>query len=344
MWVKVFKEEKGDEPKDKIYYHTDHLGTVMMLTDERGKKAAEYEYSPFGEILGAKGERAKKNFYLFTGREYLSRLGMFDFRARVYDARVGRFIQIDPIQQNFLLYLYSGNNPVRFVDRTGLYFDLQRSNLKRVLSGKIKYPKVSHYPDEKVGDYPADIIVSALGNLYSCYKSVQKGEKDLSTCMSNFTNKLYEFLEDDIKEERQVFRGKISTRTLRRSTMDKMANLVETTSLTIVRSFVATINVSVSLHPAIGVYVGWAGLVSATLSAYAGAVVALRDWWIPWWLWGAWNAWKQSYYYYSDLVGYLLNVKYYTEWRAKQGCSIFSTSYCGLFWLIMYLLIRIKNE
>lgn len=35
----------------------------------------------------AEGSRAKKNFYTFTGREYLERLGMYDYRARVYDPR-----------------------------------------------------------------------------------------------------------------------------------------------------------------------------------------------------------------------------------------------------------------
>lgn len=101
MWVKVFKEEEDDNKdlKQRLYYHTDHLGTVMFLADDRGKKAAEYEYSPYGEILIAQGERAKHNFYTFTGREYLERLGMYDYRARIYDPRVGRFIEVDQIRE-----------------------------------------------------------------------------------------------------------------------------------------------------------------------------------------------------------------------------------------------------
>jgi hypothetical protein len=32
---------------------------------------AEYEYSPFGEVLEAQGPEAKKNMFLFAGRYYI---------------------------------------------------------------------------------------------------------------------------------------------------------------------------------------------------------------------------------------------------------------------------------
>lgn len=78
MWVRVFKDEEDNNKengKKELFYHTDHLGTVMFLTDEEGKKAAEYDYSPFGEMLVTQEERAKHNFYAFIGREYLERMG-----------------------------------------------------------------------------------------------------------------------------------------------------------------------------------------------------------------------------------------------------------------------------
>jgi|GEM_PF-6250335 len=123
-------------------YYTDHLGMVVSLADENGRKVAEYEYSPFGEVLIAKGGRAKHNFYTFTGREYLERLGMFDYRARIYDPRVGRFVEVDPLTINVEInqnrffesdkllsvlvfetnknrYIYVSNNPSMFVDPSG---------------------------------------------------------------------------------------------------------------------------------------------------------------------------------------------------------------------------------
>jgi|GEM_PF-6263353 len=85
-----------------MIYHTDHLWTIMFLTGKGGKKSAEY--SPFGEVLIAKGGRAKHNFYTFTGREYLERLGMYDYRARIYDPRVGRFIEVDQIRERQIIF------------------------------------------------------------------------------------------------------------------------------------------------------------------------------------------------------------------------------------------------
>ena len=41
-------------------------------------------YSPWG------------NRFLFTGREWLRELGMYDFRNRLYQPELGRFMQPDP--------------------------------------------------------------------------------------------------------------------------------------------------------------------------------------------------------------------------------------------------------
>ena len=57
-----------------------------------------------------------------TGKENDPDTGLHYYCARWYDADLGRFISEDPVADpnNPNLYSYSGNNPLRFIDPTGL--------------------------------------------------------------------------------------------------------------------------------------------------------------------------------------------------------------------------------
>ena len=48
----------------------------------------------------------------------------YDFGARIYDARLGRFLSLDPLYRSFAFesnYIYAGNSPIMFVDINGEY-------------------------------------------------------------------------------------------------------------------------------------------------------------------------------------------------------------------------------
>jgi RHS repeat-associated protein len=65
--------------------------------------------------------------FLFTGREWLASLGLYDYRNRTYSPSLGRFIEADPIRldgNDVNLYRYVGNNPVNLMDPTGLIIPL----------------------------------------------------------------------------------------------------------------------------------------------------------------------------------------------------------------------------
>ena len=122
------------------YVHRDHLGSVEAVTNEAGAELVVLGHDPYGErrdndwparltraeietLLGDHGERVSRGF---TRHEHLDRTGLIHMNGRVYDPRLGRFLSPDPIvgdptsSQSWNLYSYVGNNPLSYVDPTGL--------------------------------------------------------------------------------------------------------------------------------------------------------------------------------------------------------------------------------
>jgi RHS repeat-associated protein len=100
------------------WYHSDLVGSVRLLTDAAGT-AVRYDYSPFGEPLAK--DDSVYNPLRFTGRRWDRVLESYDYRARQYDPRLGRFLQRDPsgMINGTNLYIYTRNNPLPLVDPFG---------------------------------------------------------------------------------------------------------------------------------------------------------------------------------------------------------------------------------
>jgi RHS repeat-associated protein len=99
------------------YFLSDHLGSTNALTDSSGAIVESANYDSFGIATGNLTTR-----YQFTGREYDNFTGLYYYRARFYDAKLGRFISEDPIGfagGDVNLYGYVLNNPIRFTDPLG---------------------------------------------------------------------------------------------------------------------------------------------------------------------------------------------------------------------------------
>jgi RHS repeat-associated protein len=102
-----------------LYFVRDHLGSTTGLTNSTGALVSQISYDSFGNAnTGTSLTR-----YRYTGRECDSDTGLYYYRARWYDAKVGRFISEDPIGfgGGVNQFRYVGNNPQNAVDPSGLY-------------------------------------------------------------------------------------------------------------------------------------------------------------------------------------------------------------------------------
>ncbi|MFP5492921.1 MAG: RHS repeat domain-containing protein, partial [Bacteriovoracia bacterium] len=117
----------------KFYFLKDALGTITDVTDASGTIVQRYSYSAFGKLLktmSADGTELDqpviKTHYAFTGRELDQESGLYYYRARYYDASIGRFLQEDPESGRLAKpstavnrYSYVSNNPFKYIDSSG---------------------------------------------------------------------------------------------------------------------------------------------------------------------------------------------------------------------------------
>lgn len=109
-------------------YHVDGLGSTRALTNVAGQVTDQYIFDAFGRMISQVGTTV--NSYLFAGQQRDATLGLDYLRARFMNPATGRFASADSfpgvIQNPLTLnhYIYTGQNPVNFVDPTGHFFDL----------------------------------------------------------------------------------------------------------------------------------------------------------------------------------------------------------------------------
>jgi RHS repeat-associated protein len=105
------------------YYHKDHLGSSLAITNSSGAIVETTDYSPFGEQRGHTGTTVTG--YKFTDQEWDMESGLYYYDARYYDPAIGRFISADTIvpnpgnPQDLNRYTYCSNNPIRMIDPNG---------------------------------------------------------------------------------------------------------------------------------------------------------------------------------------------------------------------------------
>ena len=106
---------QGDEVE---YYLTDHLHSTRLAIAEGNTVSNPTDYTPFGDNPNPTNNTKKSNRY--TDMAFEPETTTYDYHARVYDPSVGRFAGVDAARESVSPYSYTGNNPVNYVDPTGL--------------------------------------------------------------------------------------------------------------------------------------------------------------------------------------------------------------------------------
>ena len=110
-----------------VYYVCDHLGSPRSLIDHTGELMVLRNYYPFGKTWRRSTEPVYYDYYHFNGKEQqtVGDAGLLDYGARFYDPDIVRWLVQDPladVMPNINSYVYCANNPVKFIDPTGMLF------------------------------------------------------------------------------------------------------------------------------------------------------------------------------------------------------------------------------
>jgi RHS repeat-associated protein len=115
---------KEDTQETKIYYpHTDHLGSIVKITDKDGMEFFKAAYDAWGYQIVTKNLLDFHRGY--TGHEHLPEFGLINMNGRMYDPLLGRMLSPDnyvqsPFNtQSYNRYAYVWNNPLRYTDPDG---------------------------------------------------------------------------------------------------------------------------------------------------------------------------------------------------------------------------------
>jgi RHS repeat-associated protein len=126
--------ENSDETTATRYFHTDHLGSIAVITNEAGAVVERLSYDAWGlrrhpdGTPDPSGSISSQSSRGFTGHEHLADVGLIHMNGRVYDPLLARFGTPDPMTedpfstQGWNRYSYVGNSPVNFTDPSGYCF------------------------------------------------------------------------------------------------------------------------------------------------------------------------------------------------------------------------------
>jgi len=105
------------------YFAKDRVRSIRQLVASNGQVSLAQSYDPFGNVLQQTG--SGQSIFGYTG-EQVDPTGLVFLRARYYHQALGRFLTADSIIPDPLRsigwnrYAYAVNNPVRYVDPSGL--------------------------------------------------------------------------------------------------------------------------------------------------------------------------------------------------------------------------------
>ena len=209
----------GGLPVGTYYYHSNHLGSTSLVTDNRGEEVMRLNYTPYGEIdqahsgkLGCSGgadiaykdcsgNNSWSKFYdvvegdsagvirRFTGQEYDPESSLYYYNARYYDPSIGIFTTADTVVPSstdpmaYNRYMYVRGNPVIYTDPTGNFFI--GLLIAAVVVGVSIAAAVSKPFREAISTF-VSALFSPITAIISGIQSAITGQNFLDTFVNNF--------------------------------------------------------------------------------------------------------------------------------------------------------------
>lgn len=166
---------------NKVYfYHFDRKGNTLFLTGAPGTVTDSYAYTPYGKLLHHEGTNEQP--FTFGGAYQARSEGdsdLYQMRARYYDANTGRFVSREPLWpmigsgKAINPYQYAAENPMMFVDRTGLL-------PKNDLGGLVDIAGEEYFWDSSSSEWARpDDVADAIERLEAEEQALQEYEKGI---------------------------------------------------------------------------------------------------------------------------------------------------------------------
>jgi RHS repeat-associated protein len=140
-------------------------------------------YYPFGMALGSTFSASEANRLMYNGKELQNydlgglELGWYDYHARFYDPAIARWHTMDPLAEKYnshTPYNYVVNNPLRFIDPTGMDYVDAYGSINRTGAASVSFSDPADYASSlrrASGDANLNVVI---GNTAYLGKSAAK--------------------------------------------------------------------------------------------------------------------------------------------------------------------------
>ena len=111
--------------------------------------------------------------YSYTGQEkeqeLKNRKEVYNYRARIYDAKLRKFLLPDKVKEQYVAYAYALNNPISLKDETG-----NCSKCKELISNALKENKNIKQIDQDVCVHEIKLLSLAEEELENVFSMIEK--------------------------------------------------------------------------------------------------------------------------------------------------------------------------
>ncbi|MCL2726151.1 MAG: type VI secretion system tip protein VgrG [Polyangiaceae bacterium] len=149
------------------YYHCDHLGTPLALTDRQGQIVWAARLDPWGNLEDEFNPHNIEQNIRLPGQHHDRETGLYYNRHRYYDPKIGSYVNQDPIglKGGWNQYIYANSKPIQAIDPYGLDFAPTWGEAAKIVAAE---EVVLGGPEDPAADVLAVLTIVVLGAMILC--------------------------------------------------------------------------------------------------------------------------------------------------------------------------------